>query len=116
MAGRFAESETIAEFWDNLRTGRECVGVNARFDAAAAATGAGHWVEQVRPDQRDAEFDAALFSLSPREAERLEPQQRIFLELAWQALEDGGYSTDSAGPRVGVFGGANFTSYFELGA
>jgi phthiocerol/phenolphthiocerol synthesis type-I polyketide synthase E len=116
MAGRFADSETVAEFWDNLRSGRECVGSNARFDAAAAATGAGHWVEQVRADNRDAEFDATLFGLSPREAERLEPQQRIFLELAWQALEDGGYAVDKAGPRVGVFGGANFTSYFTLSA
>jgi acyl transferase domain-containing protein len=114
MAGRFADCDDVAEFWANLKSGRESVGVNARFDAAAAARGNGHMVEQVKLDDRSERFDPALFGMSPREADRLEPQQRAFLELAWEAMEDGGYSIDVAGPNVGVFGGANFTSYFEL--
>ncbi len=113
MAGWFAESENVGEFWANLKSGRECVGVNARVGDTPAA-GGGHTVEQVNLYERAAKFDASLFGLSPREAERLEPQQRQFLELAWEALEDGGYSVDVAGADVGVFGGGNFTSYFEL--
>jgi phthiocerol/phenolphthiocerol synthesis type-I polyketide synthase E len=114
MAGRFAESQTVGEFWDNLRSGRECIGSNARIDRKSPASTGGHWVEQVNFDNRAELFDASVFGLSPREAERLEPQHRHFLELAWETLEDAGYSTEVAGANVGVFGGANFTSYFEL--
>src|SRR5262249_61051422 len=50
-------------------------------------------------------FDAGFFSFTPREAELLDPQHRVFLECAWHALEDAGYDPAANNIRVGVFGG-----------
>jgi acyl transferase domain-containing protein len=56
-------------------------------------------------------FDASFFGYSPRDAELLDPQQRLFLEAAWQALENAGYDPRDTGGRVGVFAGQSFNSY-----
>lgn len=114
MSAGFIDCTTPEEFWQNLKAGRESVGEKTKVDATAAASGTGHWVESNSTDDRDEWFDASLFGLSPRESGRMEPQHRLFLEAAWEALEDGGCSPEAVGPRVGVFGGANFTSYFSL--
>lgn len=55
---------------------------------------------------RDAEmFDAEFFNFTPREAELLDPQHRLFLECAWHALEDGGIDPFNTDKKVAVFGG-----------
>jgi acyl transferase domain-containing protein len=115
MAGWFIDADDVDTFWANLKAGRECVGANVRVIKSAGAIGS-HIVEPTKLPERPSTFDASLFGLSPREAERLEPQQRQFLELAWEAMEDGGYAVETAGANVGVFGGANFTSYYGLAA
>jgi acyl transferase domain-containing protein len=57
-------------------------------------------------------FDAEFFGYSPREVEIMDPQQRLFLEVAWQALEDGGYARiGPEGARIGVFGSSSMSSY-----
>jgi len=56
-------------------------------------------------------FDAAFFGLNPREAELLDPQHRIFLETAWEALESAGHDPQRYGGRGGVFAGCGFNSY-----
>jgi hypothetical protein len=56
-------------------------------------------------------FDAEFFGLSPRQAEIIDPQHRLFLECAWQALEDAGYPPSPDAPRVGVFAGVNDSGY-----
>ncbi|MEO1103518.1 MAG: beta-ketoacyl synthase N-terminal-like domain-containing protein, partial [Pseudomonadota bacterium] len=57
-------------------------------------------------------FDALFFGISPREAELMDPQERLFLEVAWHAVEDAGLSrTALAGRRIGVFAGAMFGHY-----
>src|SRR5258707_4771228 len=116
MSAAFIDCINPDEFWLNLKSGRESVGEKAKFDRTAAEAGAGHWVEASSTDDRDELFDASLFGLSPREAGRMEPQQRLFLEAAWEAMEDAGCSPEAVGVRVGVFGGANFTSYYSLTA
>ncbi|HEX8351629.1 MAG TPA: type I polyketide synthase, partial [Pyrinomonadaceae bacterium] len=58
-------------------------------------------------------FDAAFFGYHPREAELMDPQQRVFLECAWHALEDAGYDSERYGGRVGVFGGAGLNTYLH---
>ena len=55
-------------------------------------------------------FDAKFFNISRREAEILDPQQRVFLESAWDALEHAGYTGDGA--RVGVYAGVGINTYF----
>ncbi len=60
-------------------------------------------------------FDAAFFNISPREAELMDPQQRLFLQVVWQAIEDSGYSTASyAAGSTGVFVGVVSSDYAEL--
>src|SRR5262249_34341731 len=57
-------------------------------------------------------FDPSVFRISPREAEQMDPQQRILLQLTWEALEDAGIPPSSiAGTDVGVFVGASPTDY-----
>ncbi|MGH9362443.1 MAG: polyketide synthase, partial [Thermoanaerobaculia bacterium] len=58
-------------------------------------------------------FDAPFFAVTPREAQALDPQQRLFLECAWQALENAGCARDAAGMRVGVYAGASENNYLH---
>jgi acyl transferase domain-containing protein len=116
MNGRFPGAGNIEEFWRNLRDGVESI---VRFtDEEQIAAGvppsvlklpnyvnAGTVLEQ--PDH----FDAAFFGYSPREAEIMDPQQRLFLECAWQVLEIAGYDADKYGGRIGVYGGVSMNTY-----
>ncbi len=57
------------------------------------------------------QFDASFFGILPKDAKIMDPQQRIFLELAWEAMERAGYAPDTTRDRVGVYAGAYFDSY-----
>ena len=116
MAGRFPGARNTAEFWHNLRHGVESI---TRFsDAELAAAGV---APAVLSDPKyvkawsvlaDAEwFDAAFFGFSPREAELMDPQRRLFLECAWEALEDAGYDAELYHGAIGVYGGASMNTY-----
>ncbi|MDM0081750.1 amino acid adenylation domain-containing protein [Variovorax sp. J31P179] len=117
MAGRFPGAADIEQFWDNLRAGRDTirffddatldpsVGAALRSDPAyVRARGVVDGIEM---------FDAAHFGISPKEAEVMDPQQRLFLELCWECLERGGYAPDSTPGPVGVFAGMYGNSYFQ---
>jgi acyl transferase domain-containing protein len=117
MAGRFPGANDVETFWDNLCAGRESITffsadeldasipAEQRKDPAyVAARGVIDGVEY---------FDAAFFGLSPREAELMDPQQRIFLELCWECLERAGYVPDEHDIPVGVFGGMHNATYFQ---
>jgi acyl transferase domain-containing protein len=116
MAGRFPGAESPKELWQNLCDGVEAI--TAFTDDELAALGV--------PDRllRDPSFvkagafapgvdmfDAALFGYTPREAELIDPQQRVFLECALEALEDAGHAAPDDELLVGVFGGAALSSY-----
>ncbi|WP_426424820.1 amino acid adenylation domain-containing protein [Bradyrhizobium genosp. A] len=57
-------------------------------------------------------FDAEFFGIYPREAEMMDPQQRLFLECCWQALEDAGYVPDTYPGQIAVYAGSSVWSYF----
>ena len=57
-------------------------------------------------------FDAAFFGILPKEAELMDPQQRVFLECCWEALEDAGYDPETYAGAIGVFAGSSTNSYF----
>jgi acyl transferase domain-containing protein len=115
MAGRFPGAETLSDFWHLLSEGK--VGIQVLSDAELAASGIEpeEWQQPnyVKAFASFASFDqfaASFFDYSPREAELIDPQHRVFLEVAWEALEHAGYDPDRA-PRIGVFAGASLNSY-----
>ena len=116
---RFPGAESMDEFWQLLEEGRCAIG-DLPADRRAGRRGSGA-TEQDGPAVRggflaDAEaFDAAFFNISPREAMFMDPQQRLAMELAWQAIEDAGYRASALqGSRTGVFMGVANSDYTEL--
>ncbi|HSU14719.1 type I polyketide synthase [Longimicrobium sp.] len=118
MAGRFPGADDLDAFWANLQAGIESI---SRFgDDELRAAGVSE-AELANPDYvkaigrlRDVEhFDAGFFGYSPREAEVLEPGHRLFLECAWEALEDAGVDPDQVAGRIGVYAGAGSSGYAE---
>ena len=118
MAGRFPGARSPRELWGNLIAGRETIShfrpdelepadaddMTSRADPAyVRARGILEEVDR---------FDAAFFGITPREAEVLDPQQRLFLEAAWEALEDAGYDPRRFAGQIGVFAGASNNTYF----
>jgi acyl transferase domain-containing protein len=116
MAGRFPGAPDVERFWSNLREGVESI---TRFSDEELLAGgedreklADPNYVKARPILEDIEgFDAAFFGYTPREAEILDPQQRIFLECAFEALEQAGYDTERHQGAISVFAGASFSSY-----
>ncbi|HEU4559962.1 MAG TPA: beta-ketoacyl synthase N-terminal-like domain-containing protein [Longimicrobium sp.] len=117
MAGRFPGAPGVDALWANLRAGVESI---RRFtDEELAAAGV---PESLRTDPAYVPargalaevdlFDAAFFGFTPREAQVTDPQQRLFLEVAWEALEHAGYDTARAPGRVGVYAGSSMSSYY----
>src|SRR5262245_22270996 len=97
MAGRFPGARNLAEFWLNLAAGRETISRFSREELEPASPEEAALVRDpsyvpARGILDDAElFDASFFGILPKEAEVMDPQQRVFLESAWVALEDAGY-------------------------
>ncbi|MCP4658569.1 MAG: amino acid adenylation domain-containing protein [bacterium] len=116
MSGRFPRADGVEEMWQNLLAGRESITFFSDDELAAAGLGAGElnnprYVKAGAVLNDIERFDAALFGYSPREAELMDPQHRLFLECAWEALEDGGYDSERYPGSVGVFGGSNQSTY-----
>ncbi|MCP4663875.1 MAG: KR domain-containing protein, partial [bacterium] len=116
MVGRFPGAGNLEEFWRNLCEGKESV----RFLSDQELLDRGldpallkdpRHVRAVAEMEDPDSFDAEFFGISHREAEILDPQQRVFLECAWQALESAGYHPESCGGRVGVFAGSTTSTY-----
>ena len=116
MAGRFPGAASVAALWDNLCAGvsgiRELEEVELRAAGVPESTRSAPHFVPVAADLADADaFDASFFGISPREAELMDPQHRVFLEIAWAALEDAGYDAERLRVPVGVFGGVAPNTY-----
>ncbi|HEX5757932.1 MAG TPA: amino acid adenylation domain-containing protein, partial [Thermoanaerobaculia bacterium] len=119
MAGRFPGANDPGELWANLRGGVESVRFFADEELLAAGVPAAQLADPRYVKARGVLggtdlFDAPFFDVTPREAQALDPQQRLFLECAWQALEDAGRAGDAAGLQVGVYAGASENGYLHL--
>ncbi|MCP4654947.1 MAG: AMP-binding protein, partial [bacterium] len=116
MSARFAGAATVEEFWDNLCGGIESIRRLSVEELEAAGVDpeiyrAPDYVPACA-DLRDPDhFDAAFFGFNPREAEILDPQHRVLLECAWQALENAGCDPSRYPGRVGVFAGGGMSRY-----
>ena len=119
MAGRFPKSPNLDIFWDNLRNGTDCITEipNTRWrheDYAHLKSRTGRPISKWGGfiDQHDC-FDAQFFRISPREAAFLDPQERLFLETCWHAIEDAAHTPETLrnSGRVGIFAGVMHKDY-----
>jgi acyl transferase domain-containing protein/acyl carrier protein len=116
MSGRFPGARNIGEFWENLRNGVESISFFSAEQMASAGTPAS---VQEQPNFVNAGgvlddidlFDAHFFGLNARDAEIMDPQQRLFLECAWESLEDAGYNPETYRGSIGIYAGAALSSY-----
>jgi acyl transferase domain-containing protein/surfactin synthase thioesterase subunit/acyl carrier protein len=118
MACRWPGADTPSAFWDNLCRGVESITFFTDDELRSAGVPEALLRDpryvKASPVLTDVErFDAGFFGYSPREAALMDPQQRLFLEVAWEAFEDAGYRPDGGDGVVGVFagGGGVVTSY-----
>ncbi|MGG4439280.1 SDR family NAD(P)-dependent oxidoreductase [Brevibacillus fortis] len=122
ISGRYPHASNVQEFWNNLRDGKDCITEipqerwdhSLYFDEARNSQGKayskwGGFIDGV--DQ----FDPLFFQISPREAEMMDPQERLFLETVWNLLEEAGYTREvlqrQYDNRVGVYVGAMYQPY-----
>jgi acyl transferase domain-containing protein len=116
MAGRFPKAANLEAFWSNLARAVECVRFFSPEETEAAGVSAviresSNYVP-ARAILDDPElFDASFFGINPREVEQTDPQHRLFLETAWEALEDAGCDPSRYPGLIGVFAGADVNSY-----
>ncbi|BAY34382.1 beta-ketoacyl synthase [Nostoc carneum NIES-2107] len=117
MAGRFPKSKNLNDFWHHLQQGTELISFFSEQELESAG------IESVVLNNpnfvkangalEDIElFDAAFFGYTPRQAEIIDPQHRLFLEVAWSALEHAGYDSENYDGRISIYGGASISSYF----
>jgi amino acid adenylation domain-containing protein len=116
MSCRFPGALGIEEYWHNIRNGVESIS----FFTDQELSSSGIDLDLLRnPNYIKAKgmlqgvdlFDASFFGFTPREAEITDPQQRLFLECAWEALENAGYDPDNYHGLIGVYGGTGQNSY-----
>jgi acyl transferase domain-containing protein len=116
LAGRFPGAVDVEAYWRNLCAGRDCItrfseedlareGLGAEQIADPALVRAGGTIEDYD------RFDAEFFGFTPRIAEILDPQHRVFFECAWEALENAGVDPARFGAPIGVFAGAALNTY-----
>lgn len=121
LAGRFPQAQNVAEFWQNIRNGIDCItfftddelleqGVSSELLKQPNYVKAKGCMENIE------NFDAHFFGYTPDEASVLDPQMRIFHEVSYEALEDSGYHPDNQNVPIGVYAGCatnlGWMSYF----
>lgn len=127
LSGKYPGANNIEEFWENLKNGKDSVteipkdrwDLGSFYDDEKGKTGKsyskwGGFIEDVD------KFDPLFFKISPREAEIMEPQERLFLQTAWETIEDAGYTRDGLREstqandlkgNIGVFVGVMYEEY-----
>ncbi len=116
MDCRFPDASNCSEYWENL-----CTGKKSRTDlsdedlrnagVADSVINNPHYVKAVYKLDNVDKFDASFFGFTPQEAKLMDPQQRILLEVSWNALEDAGYANDSYEGHIGLFVGKSSSQY-----
>jgi amino acid adenylation domain-containing protein len=115
MSGRFPGANSIDALWGNICAGKDCItrfSVSEIEDAFSAAERANGAYVRARSVLDGVEmFDAVFFGMKPRDAELTDPQQRVFLELCWEAFESAGHRPSRCA-STGVFAGSSMNTYF----
>ncbi|MBV9488500.1 MAG: SDR family NAD(P)-dependent oxidoreductase, partial [Verrucomicrobia bacterium] len=128
LAGRYPKAEDLGAFWEILKSGTDCVteipkdrwDIDRYYDPDPTKAGEGKLYARWGAFLDDVDkFDPLFFTIAPVEAEWMDPQERLFLETAWAALEDAGYTRRDLARRtrkeyatnVGVFAGVTTNTY-----
>ncbi|MCC5937069.1 MAG: amino acid adenylation domain-containing protein [Lunatimonas sp.] len=116
MAGRFPGADTVEDFWRVLTNGEESITFFEDSELDPSVT------EQLRKDPSYVKargvingveyFDPGFFGINAKLASLMDPQQRVFLQVAWEALEDGGYFPQYGQDQIGVFAGCYTNNYY----
>src|SRR5579859_3304212 len=117
MSGRFPGASDVQTFWRNLADGIKSIRFFSQQELEAAGVERSllehpNYVKAGAILDGIDLFDAAFFGYTPREAAIADPQHRLFLECAWEALEDAAYDPETYKGLVGVFGGPAFCTYY----
>ncbi|HOG03929.1 MAG TPA: beta-ketoacyl synthase N-terminal-like domain-containing protein, partial [Accumulibacter sp.] len=129
ISGRYPQARTLAEYWDNLKAGRDCIAeipderwpLQGFFEpdhqlAVAQGKSYSKWGGFI---DGFAEFDPLFFGISPREAEGIDPQERLFIQACWEVLEDAALTRETIASRhrgrVGVFAGITKSGFSLYG-
>jgi acyl transferase domain-containing protein/acyl carrier protein len=117
MSGQFPGAKNLNEFWENLLAGKVAGKELSEKDlidkgVATERFKNPNYVKMAYMLDDFDKFDADFFDINPREAEFIDPQQRLFLQTAWQALEQAGYTDNPDKLSMGVFAGASLSGYF----
>lgn len=125
LGGKYPQAENVEEFWENLKNGRDCIteipegrwDTDRFFNPKRNQVGKSYskWGGFISDVDK---FDPLFFNISPKEAELIDPQERLFIQTAWQTIEDAGYSKESISTlgRVGVYVGVMYGQYQLYGA
>src|SRR6516225_10254930 len=116
MQGRFPGAPDVGEFWTSLKNGVESISTFSEAELQAAGIDPAYlnvpgYVNRGCVLEDIDLFDAGFFGYSARDAETMDPQQRIFLECAWESLEQAGYDPERYPGMIGVFAGCDQSSY-----
>ncbi len=115
LSGRYPMASNLHDFWENLAAGRNCIQEvpRERWDATQLG-GAGRWGGFLSDIDK---FDPLFFNIAPTDAAWVDPQERLFLEIVWETLEDAGYTRQALARRqteghgVGLFVGCTAKQY-----
>ena len=116
MAGRFPGADSVGEFWENLCSGKESIATLSEEELTAAGVSAATladptYVRRAALLNGIDEFDPEYFGMNPYTARMMDPQQRLFLQTAWHALEDSGYDPAGYDGSIGVFASSTASGY-----
>jgi polyketide synthase PksL len=124
ISGKYPQADNLEEFWDNLKEGKDCITEipterwdnRLYFDPKQNQAGKSYskWGGFINDVDK---FDSLFFNISPREAELIDPQERLFIETVWKTIEDAGYSKKSlSAKQIGVYVGVMYGQYELFGA
>ncbi|CUB27904.1 Polyketide synthase PksN [Bacillus subtilis] len=124
IAGRYPMAENVEKFWDNIASGKDCITEipserwdhRRYFNTGEKARHKSKWGGFIKDADK---FDPLFFSISPHDAELIDPQERLFLETAWHTFENAGYTRGKLKRyKTGVFVGVTYSHYqlFTAGA
>ncbi|MDP4174896.1 MAG: SDR family NAD(P)-dependent oxidoreductase [Bacteroidota bacterium] len=118
MSCRFPQAKNVEEFWENLCNAKESVSFFSDEELIESGVDESlikdpYYVKARGIVDDIDKFDAQFFNFFPKEAELLDPQQRVFLECSYEALEDAGCNTDTYPGIIGVWGGVGMNTYLH---